>query len=64
MDRLFQADIRNLGVIATELAHIDPPTFDSSSMDFTAPTLTSMYSIHFTDFVISCLEKAEDKVCK
>lgn len=58
-----QADIRNLGIIATELAHIDPPTFgNSSSADFSVPTLSSMYSIHFTNFVISCLEKAEDKV--
>ena len=59
-----QADIRSLGVIATELAHIAPPAFDSTSgsVDFTAPTLSSMYSIHFTNFVASCLEKVEDKV--
>ena len=59
-----QADIWNLGVIAMELAHSEPPSVDSlhQIMEYTAPTLSSVYSKHFTDFVASCLQKVAEKV--
>ena len=49
-----QADIRNVGIIATELAHGALPSTSSSQ---SATALPSGYSKLFIDFISSCLQK-------
>ena len=56
-----QADIKNIGVIAIELAHGEPPSIPGPTR--TAATRLHGYSKQFIEFVTNCLQKEKVRMC-